>query len=265
MSKIGKAIRLERILDRKTRRTVIIPMDHGISVGPIAGLIDMPATVDKVAEGGANAVLGHMGLPLHGHRGYGRDVGLIIHLSASSSLGPDPNHKVLVTDVEDAIRVGADAVSIHINIGADDEAEMLHDLGRVARSCDRWGIPLLAMMYPRGPKVGSEHDVEHVKLAARIGSELGADIVKTNYTGSPDTFRGVVRGCSVPVIIAGGPRMDTERDLLQMVYDAVQVGGAGVAFGRNVFQAENPTLLVRRLCKVVQEGYTPDEAEEVAL
>lgn len=112
------------------------------------------------------------------------------------------------------------------------------------------------MMYPRGPKVGSEHDVEHVKLAARIGSELGADIVKTNYTGSPDTFREVVRGCSVPVIIAGGPRMDTERDLLQMVYDAVQVGGAGVAFGRNVFQAENPTLLVRRLCKVVHEGYT---------
>lgn len=86
MSKIGKAIRLERILDRKTHRTIIIPMDHGISVGPIAGLIDMPATVDKVAEGGANAVLGHMGLPLHGHRGYGRDVGLIIHLSASSSL-----------------------------------------------------------------------------------------------------------------------------------------------------------------------------------
>jgi fructose-bisphosphate aldolase/2-amino-3,7-dideoxy-D-threo-hept-6-ulosonate synthase len=156
-------------------------------------------------------------------------------------------------------------VSIHVNVGADDEAEMLHDLGRVARSCDQWGIPLIAMMYPRGPKVKSEHNVEHVKLAARIGSELGADIVKTNYTGSPDTFQEVVRGCSVPVVIAGGPKMDTERDLLQMVYDAVQVGGAGVAFGRNVFQAENPTLLVRRLCKVVHEGYTPDEAEKVTL
>ena len=114
MSKIGKGIRIERILDRKTRRTVIVPMDHGITVGPITGLIDLPATVNKVAEGGANAVLGHMGLPIHGHRGYGRDVGLIIHLSASTSLGPDPNHKVLVTSVEDAMRIGADAVSIHV-------------------------------------------------------------------------------------------------------------------------------------------------------
>ena len=265
MSKIGKAIRLERILDRKTRRTVIVPMDHGISVGPIAGLTDMPATVDKVAEGGANAVLGHMGLPLHGHRGYGHDIGLIVHLSASSSLAPDPNHKVLVTEVEDAIRVGADAVSIHVNVGADDEAEMLHDLGRVARTCDLWGMPLIAMMYPRGPKVKSEHGPGYVKLAARIGSELGADIVKTNYTGSPDTFRDVVKGCSVPVVIAGGPKMDTEKDLLQMVYDAVQVGGAGVAFGRNIFQAENPTLLVKRLCSVVHKGLTPEEAEKVVL
>jgi len=263
MSKIGKAIRLERIIDRKTRRTVIVPMDHGISVGPIEGLIDMPATVNKVAEGGANAVLGHMGLPMHGHRGYGRDIGLIIHLSASSSLSPDPNHKVLVTRVEDAIRVGADAVSIHVNVGAEDEAEMLKDLGRTARTCDLWGIPLVAMMYPRGSKVKSEHGLEYVKLAARIGSELGADIVKTNYTGSPETFKEVVRGCNIPVVIAGGPKMNTERDLLQMVYDAVGVGGAGVAFGRNIFQAENPTLLVRKLCAIVHKGYTVEEAEEI--
>jgi fructose-bisphosphate aldolase/2-amino-3,7-dideoxy-D-threo-hept-6-ulosonate synthase len=264
MSKIGKAIRLERIFDRKTHRTVIVPMDHGISVGPIAGITDLPATVDRVAEGGANAVLGHMGLPLHGHRGYGRDVGLIIHLSASSSLSPDPNHKVLVTEVEDAIRVGADAVSIHVNVGAEDEAEMLHDLGRVARTCDLWGMPLIAMMYPRGAKVKSEHGVDYVKLAARIGSELGADIVKTNYTGSPDSFREVVQGCSVPVVIAGGPKVETEKELLQMVYDAISVGGKGVAFGRNIFQAENPTLLVKKLCAVVHLGYSAEEAEKLA-
>jgi fructose-bisphosphate aldolase/2-amino-3,7-dideoxy-D-threo-hept-6-ulosonate synthase len=265
MSKIGKAIRLERILDRKTHRTVIVPMDHGISVGPIEGLIDMPSTVDRVAEGGANAVLGHMGLPLHGHRGYGRDVGLIIHLSASSSLGPDPNHKVMVTTVEDAIRVGADAVSIHVNVGADDEAEMLKDLGRTARTCDLWGIPLVAMMYPRGPKVKSEHGLEYVKLAARIGSELGADIVKTNYTGSPESFREVVKGCNAPVVIAGGPKMGTEKELLQMVYDAIGVDAAGVAIGRNIFQAKNPTLLVRKLCSIVHEGYTPEEAEKITI
>jgi fructose-bisphosphate aldolase/2-amino-3,7-dideoxy-D-threo-hept-6-ulosonate synthase len=247
MSKIGKQIRLERILDRKTHRTVIVPMDHGITVGPIPGLIDLPSAVDKVAEGGANAVLGHVGLPC----------------TASTSLGPDPNHKVLVTEVEDAIRIGADAVSIHINVGAEDEAEMLRDLGRVARTCDLWGMPLVAMMYPRGPRVKSEHDVEYVKLAARIGAELGADIVKTNYTGSPDTFKEIVKGCNVPVVIAGGPKMDTEADLLQMVYDAIGAGATGVAIGRNIFQAEDPTLLVSKLCTIVHKGYTPEEATKI--
>ncbi len=263
MNIIGKAIRMERIVDRRTRRTVIVPMDHGITVGPIPGLIDLREAVDKVAEGGANAVLGHMGLPLHGHRGYGKDIGLIIHLSASTSLGPDPNHKVLVTSVEDAIRIGADAVSIHINVGADDEAEMLIDLGWVARTCDNWGMPLLAMMYPRGPKVKSEHGVEYVKHAARVGAELGVDMIKTNYTGTPDTFKDVVKGCQVPVVIAGGPKMGTEHELFEMIYDAIQVGAAGVSIGRNVFQAENPTLLVKKISKIVHEDYTVEEAEKL--
>jgi fructose-bisphosphate aldolase/2-amino-3,7-dideoxy-D-threo-hept-6-ulosonate synthase len=265
MYNLGKAIRMERIVDRKTHRTVIVPMDHGITAGPIPGLIDLRATVDKVAEGGANAVLGHMGLPLHGHRGYGKDIGLIIHLSASTRLGPDPNHKVLVTRVTDAIKIGADAVSVHINVGADDEAEMLTDLGRVARTCDQWGMPLLAMMYPRGPKVQSEHEVEYVKHAARVGAELGVDMIKTNYTGSPETFKEVVQGCQIPVVIAGGPKMGTEHELFEMIYDAIRAGAAGVSIGRNVFQAENPILLVRKISKLVHEGYTVEEAEKLGL
>jgi fructose-bisphosphate aldolase/2-amino-3,7-dideoxy-D-threo-hept-6-ulosonate synthase len=113
--------------------------------------------------------------------------------------------------------------------------------------------------------VKSEHGVEYVKLAARVGSELGADIVKTNYTGSPETFKEVVRGCNVPVVIAGGPKMNTEKELLEMVYDAIQVGGAGVAIGRNIFQARNPTLLIRKLCSIVHQGYTVEEAERIKL
>ncbi|MBN1134858.1 MAG: class I fructose-bisphosphate aldolase family protein [Methanosarcinaceae archaeon] len=259
MSEIGKSVRMERIFDRNSGKTIIIPMDHGVGAGPLKGLIDMPSTVNKVAEGGANAVLGHMGLPKYGHRGYGHDVGLIIHLSASTSLGPDPNHKVLVTTVEEAIKVGADGVSVHINVGAEDEADMLQDLGFVARKCDEWGMPLLAMMYPRGEKVTSEHNVEYIKHAARIGAELGADIVKTNYTGDIDTFSEVVNGCPVPVIIAGGPQMDNEHELLQMVYDSLQAGGRGVAIGRNVFQSDDPIALVSNISKITHHGMTVEE------
>lgn len=229
-------------------------MDHGVTVGPISGIISVKDAAQQVAEGGADAAIVHKGAARFGHRGYGRDLGLIVHLSASTSLGPDPNHKVLVCTVEEALRMGADAVSIHVNVGADDEAEMLKALGDVACKCDYWGMPLVAMMYPRGPKVESEHGVEYVKLAARVGAELGADIIKTNYTGDPDTFREVVRGCPVPVVVAGGPKNDTEEDFFNMVRGAMDAGARGVAIGRNVFQAEDPSAVTQRICEIVHDG-----------
>ena len=191
---IGKAIRLERIINRKTKRTIIVPMDHGMSVGPIKGIENLKAMVDQVADGGADAVLGHLGLPIYGHRKSGKDVGLIIHLSASTSLGPYPNSKVLVTTVEEAIKIGADCVSVHINIGDESEADMLQILGAVSSECRDWGMPLLAMMYPRGKKIDDEHDVKYVKIAARVAAELGVDLIKTNYTGSIETFKEIVGG-----------------------------------------------------------------------
>jgi fructose-bisphosphate aldolase/2-amino-3,7-dideoxy-D-threo-hept-6-ulosonate synthase len=258
----GKSIRMERIINRNTRNTVIVPMDHGVTVGPIKGLINMSKTVDMVAEGGANAVVGHLGLPLHGHRGTGKDIGLILHLSASTSLAPDPNHKVLVNTVQWAIKMGADAVSVHINIGAEDEAKMLEDLGTVAVECLEWGLPLLAMMYPRGAKIEDENDVEVVKHAARVGAELGADIIKCPYTGSPETFREVVEGCLAPVVIAGGSKTSDE-ETLRMIEGAMKAGGIGISMGRNAFQHENPAKLVRAACAIVHEGMPANEALKI--
>jgi fructose-bisphosphate aldolase/2-amino-3,7-dideoxy-D-threo-hept-6-ulosonate synthase len=262
MSLIGKAIRLERIMNRDTKKTIIVPMDHGVTLGPIQGIINMQNMVNKVAEGGANAVLGHIGLPLYGHRRYGRDIGLILHLMGSTKLSPKPNNKVIVMTVEEAIVIGADAVSVHINIGDENDVEMMQILGSISRQCIRWGIPLVAMMYPRGSKVKSEHDVEAVKLVARIGAELGADIVKTNYTGDIDSFREVVEGCPSPVVIAGGPKVETQEDVLQMVWEAMQAGCAGASIGRNVFQAPDPTKMVRALYKIVHKGFEVKEAEK---
>lgn len=262
MTEIGKRIRLDRIMNRNTRRTVIIPMDHGLTLGPIKGLQDMRTIVNQVAEGGANAVLLHKGIIRAGYRGYGKDIGLIMHLSGSSSLGPDPDNKVLVADVIEAIKFGADAVSVHINVGSKTEPEQLKTLGTVAKICEDWGMPLLAMMYPRGEKIKNQFDVDVVKHAARIGAELGADIVKTNYTGSPETFREVVKGCPVPVVMAGGPKTKTDEEFCQMVYDSVKAGGSGIAAGRNVFQHQKPASMVRVLCGIVHEGLDVKNALE---
>lgn len=260
----GKGIRMERIMNRKDGRTIIIPMDHGISVGPIPGLEDLTKAVDSVVKGGADAVLMHKGMVGSGHRGYGRDVGLIIHLSGSTSKGPDPNDKKIVTSVEQAVKMGADAVSIHVNIGSPTEAEMLEDLGMVAEIADSWGMPLLAMMYPRGHDIKDPCDVEVVKLATRIGVELGADIVKTNYTGDPETFKEVVRGAGkVPVVIAGGEKSKEVKGVLQSIKDSIDAGGAGVAMGRNVFQADDPSKMVAAVNAVLHGGKSVDEAMKI--
>lgn len=235
-------------------------MDHGLTMGTIRGLENIAEMVDKVALGGANAVLMHSGMVGAGHRQYGRDIGLIIHLSGATSLSLDPNRKVLVCTVERALKMGADAVSIHINIGADEEPEMLQDASQVVENSREWGIPLIAMMYPRGKKIKDENDPEVVNIAVRAGVELGADIVKTNYPGDIDSFKKIVKGVShVPIIIAGGPKMDTIPELFQMVYDSIQAGGAGIAFGRNVFQSEDPTKMVSAISKIVHENYTIEE------
>jgi fructose-bisphosphate aldolase / 2-amino-3,7-dideoxy-D-threo-hept-6-ulosonate synthase len=257
---IGKQIRMERIKDRKSGNSLIIPLDHGISEGPINGIVGLADTIEKVSEGGANAVLQQKGMVPHGHRGYGRDIGLIVHMSASTKLGPDPNNKVMVCTVEEALKMGADAVSVHINIGSETESDQLQSLSATAKSCSEWGMPLLAMMYPRGKNIKNPHDPEVVALAARAGAELGADVIKTNYTGDPDTFKTVVRGCPVPVIIAGGPKMKSDRDVLETVEGAMGAGAKGVAIGRNVFQHESPTKITRAIARIVHEGWAATDA-----
>jgi len=253
---IGKRKRLNRIF-RSDGRTVIIPMDHGVSLGPVQGLVNMQETVDKLAKGDVDAIVVHKGIARTVDTG---SIGLIVHLSASTKLGPDQSRKVKVCSVEEALRLGADAISLHINVGAPSEHEMLMKLGNVADECDSLGVPLLAMMYPRGPTISSEYDPEMVAFAARIGAELGADIVKTNYTGSVETFQRVVQGCPVPVIIAGGPKGKTERDVLEAVFGSIKAGSVGVSIGRNVFQYENPAGMTKALSAIVHRGASVEEA-----
>lgn len=257
---IGKAIRLRRIFDQESSKTVIVPMDHGISLGPVKGIADIRTTIDKIAAGGASAIVIHKGLVPYAGPSVGSKLGLIVHISASTSLSSDPNHKVLVADADAAAALGADAVSIHCNIGGDHEEDMVSDFGVVADRCRELGLPLLAMCYPRGKNVKSQFDLEPVKHCARLAAELGADVVKTNYTGSIDSFKEVVRGTPIPVVIAGGPKMDNDEALLKMVHEAMQAGAKGVSIGRNVFQHDDVTHITRAIGRIVFKGMRPEEA-----
>lgn len=252
----GRDVRLNRIL--RDGKMVCIPMDHGISNGPIKGLEDVHGMIYQCAPAGLTCVLVNKGIIKTLPRPV--DIGLIAHFSGSTTLGPTPNRKMLMGNVEEAIRLGADAVSLHVNIGAKEEPEMLQKLGMVADKCDEWSVPLVAMMYPRGENIKNPHDPEIVAHAARIGAEAGADIVKAVYTGDVDSFRKVVKSCPVPIVIAGGPKGNTDRDILEMCAGAMSAGAKGVTFGRNIFQHKNPPAMVRALNKIIIQGKTVREA-----
>jgi len=255
----GRKRRMKRIF-RDDNRTVIVPMDHGVTIGPVKGIENMQAIVNQLLKGEVDAMVVHKGIAKQVNIG---NAGLIVHLSAISNLSSNSGNKVQVCSVQEAVRLGADAVSVHVNVGAQDEDKMLSVLGKVADECDIYGMPLLAMMYPRGPKIQNEHGPDVVAHAARLGAELGADIIKTNYTGDVTTFKAVIESCPVPVVVAGGPKAKTVEDILNMTYDSLKAGSQGLSFGRNVFQCDNPTLMVKALSAIVHHGATVEKATKI--
>jgi fructose-bisphosphate aldolase / 2-amino-3,7-dideoxy-D-threo-hept-6-ulosonate synthase len=256
---VGKDVRLSRIT--RKGRMLCIPMDHSLAVGPIAGLEDPEETINQIARGGATAFLVQKGIIKSLSKPV--PIGMIIQLSASTTLGMAPNRKVLIASVLESIRLGVDAISIHVNMGGKEEPEMLQQLGMVSDECDSYSVPFIAMMYPRGENIKDPSDPEVVAHVARIGAEAGADIVKTVYTGNPETFREVVRKCPVPVVLAGGSKAESDEALLRMTQDVMNAGAMGVTYGRNVFQHKNPMLITRALKMVVIDKASVEEAMEV--
>jgi fructose-bisphosphate aldolase/2-amino-3,7-dideoxy-D-threo-hept-6-ulosonate synthase len=252
----GRKLRLDKLRHKSSHKSFFLPLDHGATVGPIDGINRMRQTLERVSSSAASiqGVVVHRGVAINGN-GPHWDVPapLILHLSASTILARDSTHKVLVAQVEDALTMGADAVSIHVNLGALAEAGMLRDFGNVANHCERWGMPLLAMMYTHGD-MGATTAIQRIKHSARVAAELGADFVKVNYPGSAEAMAEVVDGCFVPVLVAGGERTSSEGHLLELVADAMAGGAGGICIGRNVFQSQDPSALLGKLSGLVHAG-----------
>ena len=248
-----KTERLNKIFNPQSKKTVIIPMDHGVYCGPIAGLINTTQTLRWIKEGGANAVILHKGLARH-HQQLLQEINLpyLLHLSASTGLGATLQ-KVLVADVREADELGAVGVSVLIYLGNQYEPEMLRDLGQVTGQAQKLNMPVFAMMYIANKvndKVLEITNAQEVAQAARIGAELGVDIVEVRYTGSQESFKKTVNGCLSPVIMAGRSK-DSQKEFLERAHKCLEAGAAGVSWGRKIFQAEDVLGLVREICQVV--------------
>ncbi len=238
----GIQTRLRRILGLDGH-ALVVPIDHGVTLGPVQGLGDARSLVDQVSLGAPDAIVAHRGF-FQQNIVTSPSTASILHLSGGTSLGPDSSHKALVASVEDAIRLAADAVSVHLSLGTEFEHTALEQLGQVASSCVRWDMPLLVMAYAYGPE--SETKVAH---AARVAAELGADMVKVPYTGCADSFADVVEGCFVPVLVAGGDGSPAE--VIEVVRSAMSVGGAGACVGRGVFNGADMLGTITELHSII--------------
>jgi fructose-bisphosphate aldolase/2-amino-3,7-dideoxy-D-threo-hept-6-ulosonate synthase len=254
----GTRARLDRI--GTDDRYVVVPMDHGITLGATQGLKDLESTVDAITRGGADAVLTQRGVADRVHPNK-NGAGYIAHLNGSTVIGPDENDKRMTGTVEDAMRAGADAVSLHINVGSVHEREQIEQLAQLTGEAEAFGLPVLAMTYARGPDIDPEADDynQAVGHAVRLGEELGADIVKTGYTGDAESFQHVVESTSLPVVIAGGSK-GTDEDTLDMVRGAMDAGASGVSMGRSIFQHDEPEKIARAVASVVHDDADAEDA-----
>ncbi len=246
-------------------RHLIVPMDHGITLGAVQGLVDIESTIDAVTRGGADAVLTQRGIASRVHPNK-NGAGYVVHCNASTDIGPDESDKRPTASVRSAIRAGADAVSFHINVGSEYEPEQIEDLADLTESAAEYGIPVLAMTYARGHDVRDDDPeafAEDLGHAVRLGEELGADVLKTAYSGTADSFERVVESTALPVVIAGGSK-GTDEETLSMVGGAMNAGAAGVSMGRSIFQHEDPKAITQAVAAVVHDDASPSTALERA-
>ncbi|MEA3238558.1 MAG: fructose-bisphosphate aldolase [Candidatus Bipolaricaulota bacterium] len=244
----GKEIRLRRIF-RTDGRAVVVALDHGQFKHEAKGLDDIEWIIKRVVDGGADAIILNPGPAKQFASVYAGRSALILRLTgASTEHNPNFDYHRQIATVEQAVALGADAVLVMGFIGGSGEAHSLELLAKIAGDCSRYGMPLIAEMLPVEPD--RFNNTKWIRCATRVGYELGADCIKAYFTGE-SAYKAVIESCPVPILIAGGPKVAEPQD---MVRQALGLGAAGVAFGRNVFESDNPTGVIERLVSLVHSN-----------
>lgn len=264
---IGKKVRWYHIVNKSTGKTIIVAIDHGLFAGPMKGLENLEKTLEYIIEGGADAILITPGM-------YQRyidiiaqsDLGIILRIDESGTIyAPNRAEKeqYIICSVSQAVKLGADGVIVMGFIGSKSESKSLSIVAKVAEEAREYGLVFLAEMYPTEPGVKNPRDPNVIKVATRYAAEVGADLVKTHYTGDPQSFREVTESSPIPIVILGGPKRESVKMVLKDVKEAIESGAIGVAFGRNVWQYKQPVKIIRALSKIIHEEAPLEEALKI--
>lgn len=253
----GLENRLSQIIKPKNGRTVMLAVDHGYFLGPTKNLEDVQSTIKPLLSY-ADALMLTRGI-LRTSVTPKTSVPIVLRVSGGSSIiGGDLSNEGITTSMEEAVRLNVSAVALSIFVGSEYEHQTLENLAFLVDEGQALGIPVLAVTAV-GKELG-KRDARFLALSCRIAAELGASIVKTYYC---DEFEKIIESCPVPVVIAGGPKLETELDAFQMAYDAIQKGASGVDMGRNIWQNPHPVGMIKAIKAVVHKNARPQEALEV--
>lgn len=267
MAMLGKEVRMSRLVNPKSNKMMAITVDHAISRGiaPMTGLHHIQDTIDKIILGRPDAMTLTKGIAEHCMYKNAGKVAMLMKVSNYSPVAPTCD--TIFGTVDEAIRMGADAVSMGAMTLGDFQGEQFEAIGRFSEECMRKGMPLIGHVYPKGESVPVEGRTawENIAYCVRSACELGMDIVKTTYTGDPDSMAKVVS--TVPstfrIVIQGGDACKTLDDYLQMTREAMDCGVGGVTMGRFVWDYKDVTALVIALRYIIHEGYSVKEAKEL--
>jgi len=261
LTTLGKAVHIGRLQNPASGRIFTVAIDHAPSYGVLEGLENIQAVVDRVASAGPDAMVMMKGTAERCFRAYAGRVALMLKCSTLSPFHPEQD--VWVSSVEDALRLGADAIAMALTVGSAQQSLLLSNLAVLVREAEQVSLPVVVHAYPNGELVPPDerYSMERVGYAARLAMELGVDIVKTFYTGSPETFARVVEMAAPALVVAaGGPRLETDADVLRMAYEVVQAGAAGITFGRNIWQSDNAPAMIRALKHILHDDGSVSEA-----
>lgn len=267
MAMLGKQVRMSRLVNSKSNKMMAITVDHAISRGiaPMTGLHQIQSTIDKIVAGRPDALTLTKGIAESCMWDNAGKVSMLMKISSYSPVSPTED--VVFGTVDEAIRMGADAVSMGCMTLGDFQNEQFAAIGRTAEECMRKGMPLIGHVYPKGESVPVDKRTawENIAYCVRSACELGMDIVKTTYTGDPDSMAKVISTVpsSFRVVIQGGDACKTLDDYLQMTRDAMDCGVGGVTMGRFVWDYKDVTALVIALRYIIHEGYSVKEAKEL--
>ncbi|SCY05567.1 class I fructose-bisphosphate aldolase [Alkaliphilus peptidifermentans] len=256
----ARANRMNHIF-RPDGKTFILAMDHGANFNVLPAMKKQGKMIRELAIAGADAFLSTVGMAdKFGDCFLGK--GIILRVDGGVSfLGDRSKSMKIVASAEDALRLGADSMIAMSFPGSKFENEILSQLSHTIMDAHKWGIPVTAEALPRGFEGGDDSRTpENITFACRQSVELGADIVKTEYTGDQESFKELTESVYAPVVILGGSKKVPERQLLQEVKDAMEAGGAGVAMGRNIWGHENPVKYAAAIAKLIHEDCSVDVA-----